>query len=177
MVAAGHHFARHGYSSVRLADIADDVGITPAMIVRYFGSKRSLFDAVVDPESVDAIRGRSSPREWAMRTIEYWQDPDLRTPVLALIRSLEVDDGQLLRAALDRRVVAPLTDVIHGEDADVRLRIASSLGLGFGLFTLGILLDPDRPPLPPEEVERYVPYLTNLFAICFDLEETPPTPT
>jgi len=46
--AAGQRFARAGYSHVTLKQIADDIGVTPALVVRYFGSKRSLFEDVAN---------------------------------------------------------------------------------------------------------------------------------
>ena len=173
---AGRHFARHGYSAVRLKDIAGEVGVTPAMVVRYFGSKRALFDAVARVEPRISVAGGMSTDELAMAMIRYWQDPDLRTPAMALIRSLEVEGGALFRATLRRQVIDPWSIVIRGEDADVRLRLAVALGLGFGLFGLGSLLDPelgnlldpDQPPLQDDEIKRFVPYLARLLAVCLD---------
>jgi AcrR family transcriptional regulator len=171
LFTAGRHFARRGYSAVTLRDIAEDVGVTPAMIVRYFGSKQALFEAVAHVEP-DILPVSEMPiEELARMTIEYWQDPDLRTPAIALLRSLELDGGELFRSELRHRVVGPLSDHISGEDADVRLRLATGLVTGFGLFGLGTLLDPDQAPLPDDEIKRFLPYLTRLLAVCLEPPE------
>src|SRR5882757_9116502 len=116
LVTAGRHFARNGYSAVTLRDIADDVGITPAMVVRYFGSKRALFEAVAHAESGElSVRRQMPVEERARRIIQYWQDPDVRTPMSALLRSLELDGGELFLGELERRVTSPLSELIHGE--------------------------------------------------------------
>jgi AcrR family transcriptional regulator len=103
LLTAGRHFARRGYSAVTLKDIADDVGVTPAMIVRYFGSKRALFKAAAHVEAASPPIGEMSAEERARALIRAWQDPDLRTPAIALIRSLERDGGELFEAELRRR--------------------------------------------------------------------------
>jgi len=176
LFTAGRHFARRGYAAVRLKDIADEVGVTPAMVVRYFGSKRELFDAVARVEPRTSVAGEMSTDELAIAVIRYWQDPDLRTPAMALLRSLEIEGGALFRATVRRQVIDPWSVVIRGENADVRLRLVVALSLGFGLFGLGSLLDPelgnlldpDQPPLQDDEIKRFTPYLARLLAVCLD---------
>jgi AcrR family transcriptional regulator len=41
--AAMHQFAQHGFRGARLGDIAADVGITRAAVLKHFGSKDELF--------------------------------------------------------------------------------------------------------------------------------------
>jgi AcrR family transcriptional regulator len=43
--AARHRFARDGYATTTLRDIADDAGVNVALISRYFASKEGLFAA------------------------------------------------------------------------------------------------------------------------------------
>jgi AcrR family transcriptional regulator len=167
LFTAGRHFARRGYAAVTLKDIAGEVGVTPAMVVRYFGSKRALFEAVARVEPAPTP-DRISAEELAESTAHYWQDPDLRTPAIALLRSLDLDGGKLFQAELQRRVIEPLSRLITGPDADVRLQLATAVGMGFGLFSTGLLVDPDQPPLPEQEIKRLVPYLAKLMAICLD---------
>jgi AcrR family transcriptional regulator len=167
LFTAGRHFARRGYSAVTLKDIADDVGITPAMIVRYFGSKRALFEAVVHVTPSTQL-DRMSPDELATRSLSYWQDPDLRTKAIALLRSLDLDGGELFQAELRNRITDPWSDLIRGPDADVRLRLVTGLLMGVGLFGLGTLLHPDQPPLPDEEIKRLIPYLARLLSRCLE---------
>jgi AcrR family transcriptional regulator len=46
--AATGRFAAESYEQVGMRDIARDVGVDPALISRYFGSKEELFRAVLD---------------------------------------------------------------------------------------------------------------------------------
>lgn len=48
LTAAEALFAEHGFAATSMRSIADRVGVTPAMIHYYFGSKMELFQAVVE---------------------------------------------------------------------------------------------------------------------------------
>lgn len=54
--AARHQFIRHGYEGARLQTIADQVGVTKAMIHYYFNTKQELFEQVY-VQSVKQIFG------------------------------------------------------------------------------------------------------------------------
>ncbi|MEU7870435.1 TetR family transcriptional regulator [Dactylosporangium sp. NPDC049140] len=53
--AARRRFARDGYSSATLRDIAEDAGVNVALIARYFESKEGLFEASLTA-AVDELR-------------------------------------------------------------------------------------------------------------------------
>ena len=42
LVAAAHLIAERGFSDTRIADVADRVGASPALVIYYFGTKDSL---------------------------------------------------------------------------------------------------------------------------------------
>lgn len=46
--AARERFAADGYERTTLRTVAADVGVDPAMVIRYFGSKQGLFTAAAD---------------------------------------------------------------------------------------------------------------------------------
>ncbi|MEW5869048.1 MAG: TetR/AcrR family transcriptional regulator [Chloroflexota bacterium] len=48
--AARRCFSREGYTGARVAEIAREAGVNPAVIYRYFAGKRELFDALEQPE-------------------------------------------------------------------------------------------------------------------------------
>lgn len=46
--AAGLAFATRPYREITLKDIAEDAGVSAPLIIKYFGSKEQLYDALVD---------------------------------------------------------------------------------------------------------------------------------
>lgn len=174
--AAGRRFAQVGYSHVTLKEIADDVGITPALIIRYFGSKEGLFRAVAQDTAgheppVPAISDdiSSLAERFAGFLIAYWQDEDARWPVMAVVRSLDVEGtAAMFRQEIERRTLAPWWTRINGDDAEIRLRLLTGLMMGLGLFGFGMLLDPDQPKLPEHEAAAMARYLSAMISVCLD---------
>jgi TetR/AcrR family fatty acid metabolism transcriptional regulator len=41
-------FCKKGYASTRMADVAREAGVSYGLVYHYFGSKRALFDTIVD---------------------------------------------------------------------------------------------------------------------------------
>ena len=48
LAAARARFGAEGYERTTLRAIAGDVGVDPALVIRYFGSKQQLFAAAAD---------------------------------------------------------------------------------------------------------------------------------
>ncbi|MFG1667697.1 TetR/AcrR family transcriptional regulator [Streptomyces sp. Y7] len=169
---AVQRFARVGYAHVTLKEIADDVGVTPAMIVRYFGSKLGLFKAVVGDNAgscpvVPTDKPHGDLAELVARdTVSYWDDENSRWTAMAVVRSLEVPEtAALFREEIQSRIIGPGNSVIAGgEDAEIRLRLLAGVIMGAGLIGLGALLEPDRPKLSHDEFECVVRCLTAMIA-------------
>jgi AcrR family transcriptional regulator len=164
LIAAGRRFARAGYAAVRLKDIADDVGVTAPLVIRYFGSKQALFREVARDESgpTIAMADLDGPLETlgqrlAAVVISYWLDPGAQFPSIALVRALEFDEAKsLFTAELTRRVVEPLSAVLQGPDAGLRASLIASQIMGFGMFDLGVLVEPDVAPPSDSEIEHLI---------------------
>lgn len=60
LVAAGRHFAAAGFAGASLREIADSAGTTHGLIRHHFGSKDTLWQAVVD-DFIDQIVARHQP--------------------------------------------------------------------------------------------------------------------
>jgi AcrR family transcriptional regulator len=173
LVAASRRFAGQGYARVTLKEIADDVGVTPAMVVRYFGTKIALFEAVASERQQPAL---ASPdlTEAARSLLRFWQSPVASAPAVALLRSLDLDDGALFHKEALRRVHEPWSEVLEGPDVDLRARLIGSIGMGIGLFALGALVDIGPRPLTADEIERITPYLAALLEVCVTGESRTP---
>ncbi|MDT7692266.1 MAG: hypothetical protein QOI75_1633 [Pseudonocardiales bacterium] len=164
LLAAGHRFARAGYAAVRLKDIADDVGVTAPLIVRYFGSKESLFREVatdeggptIDKADLDGPLDSLGIRLAAM-LVPYWLDRTFHFPAIALVRSLDFEEAKVLFAAeFTRRLLEPLAQVLPGPDAQLRAKLIAAQVMGVGLFGLGVLIEPDVAPPSAAELDRLI---------------------
>ncbi|MFC5994349.1 TetR family transcriptional regulator [Pseudonocardia hispaniensis] len=186
LVAAGRRFARAGYAAVTLKDIADDVGVTAPLVVRYFGSKHNLFREVARIEGgpdIDAA-DLAGPLETlgarlARQIVAYWLDPGISFPAIALVRSLDVEEAKTLFVEeVNRRLVDPLAATLPGPDAWLRARLVAAQAIGFGLFAFGTLLEPDtRLPAAPEvEAEEIVRLLGAALQACITPAGSPSPP-
>lgn len=169
LAVAGRRFAREGFSKVSLHQIASEVGVTAAMVIHHFGSKAGLFAAVARDEwglEKAAHAVPSNPPAMAEHIVKYWADTDARSPSLALVRSLDDPNAvELFRTELDRRIVSVWWPALSGPDLDERLRLVAGLIMGFGYFTTGALLDPDAPPMAPEERAVMAKYLERMIEV------------
>jgi len=97
--------AKSNYQKMRVADIADLVGVSEAAIYKYFPTKKSLFLTVLKYMSDKLINSLTSVLEGETDTIEAlhkaasaFADPDINPPDHVRIRSkaiAEVDDPEI----------------------------------------------------------------------------------
>ena len=93
LAAARRAFSRAPIGRVTLRRIADDAGVDPALVARYFGSKASLFTEAVDGPDLDdsdletALYGRLEDLPAALaRHVLHCQGADF-DPLVALLHS------------------------------------------------------------------------------------------
>jgi AcrR family transcriptional regulator len=164
LLAAGRRFARAGYAAVRLKDIADDVGVTAPLVIRYFGSKEALFREVATDEGGPTIdrADLDGPRETlghrlAVLLVAYWLDRARNFPSVALVRSLDFEEAKALFVSeFARRLLTPLSEALPGPDAALRARLVASQFMGIGLFGLGVLIEPDVSTPDEAQLDRMV---------------------
>lgn len=133
-------FTRDGYDHVGVRDVTAVVGVDPALIIRYFGSKEKLFAEAVAGRfalSEGLLEGeRSGLGERLARYVLSSKEGKEGEfdPLLALLRSAPNERAAaLLREALDERFVRPLARWMGGERAEERagLIVANLFGLAF----------------------------------------------
>src|ERR1700682_3334674 len=64
-------FARDGFDRTSIRDIAADVGVDQALVIRYFGSKERLFSAASSPEPKTYGIFEGPPDELADRLLDW----------------------------------------------------------------------------------------------------------
>lgn len=96
LIAAKHLFARQGFGSTGVRQIAEQAGVNPAMINYYFGTKQGLLDAVLG-QYFDAI----APQAMAAITRDQNLRDQLREIVTAFTKLFR-DDLELVRVLVSQ---------------------------------------------------------------------------
>jgi AcrR family transcriptional regulator len=138
--AARSSFAQKGYAGTTIRAVAGGAGVDAALVHHYFGAKEDLFLAAlhipVDPRQVvpavfdDGLEGAG---ERLLRLfLSVWDDPDVRRPLLAVVRTSLGQDGpaELLQGGLMATIFTPLREKLPGPDADRRAQLAASQLVG-----------------------------------------------
>jgi AcrR family transcriptional regulator len=134
--AARHLLARHAHADITLKAVAERAGVSPPLILKYFGNKDTLFARVMSFESdADALLdapldqlGRHMVRHVLVSQSRQGADPLLRI----VFAPLHGAQGDILRANFRTQVTERLTACLTGPDAGLRaeLAVAALLGLG-----------------------------------------------
>ncbi|MFE5243470.1 MULTISPECIES: TetR/AcrR family transcriptional regulator [unclassified Streptomyces] len=172
--AARRLFGAHGYKGVGVRAIAADAGVTPGLVMAYFGTKDGLFrEAVGDGAGVSgdllaAAAGEPGdlPCALARAYLDRWDRLPADDPWPALIRSAvsHPPSAGLLRTILDRQVGEPLAQVLGtGADADVRTSVVRSVL--FGVIMERYLFAHE--PAASVPTEEFAAALTDVLATAF----------
>lgn len=134
--AARHLLARHAHADITLKAVAERAGVSPPLILKYFGNKDALFARVMSFETdADALLdapldglGRHMVRHVLVSQSRQGADPLLRI----VFAPLHGAQGDILRANFRTQVTERLTARLTGPDAGLRaeLAVAALLGLG-----------------------------------------------
>jgi AcrR family transcriptional regulator len=124
LAAARKRFLRDAYDQVGLRAIAGDVGVDPALIPRYFGSKEGLFAEVLASTTQDPMEVLAGDRAtFGIRVATAMLGPSRRaSDRMAFIQlvtrsSASPTASKLVREHIERRFVVPLARWLGGERA------------------------------------------------------------
>ncbi|MFG3720641.1 TetR family transcriptional regulator [Streptomyces massasporeus] len=166
--AARHLLARHAHGDITLKAVADRAGVSPPLILKYFGNKDTLFARVMSFES-DAEALLAAPLEdlgpHMVRHVLVSQSEQGADPLLRIVFApLHGEQGDILRANFRTQVTDRLTARLTGPDAGLRAELAVATLLGLGVM-YGIARGTEvRAHAVDTLVDRYAPtvqaYLT-----------------
>ena len=143
-------FARHGYATTTVRDIADAAGVNVALINRYFASKEGLFEACLDSAVAELRREEPVGVEGlgaaiAHRLAGSTTKDQLPEAMLLLLRSAgdaRIDEirRNVLRAMSERLAAAAGSGSPEGDDTLLRAEIvlAALLGITMVRASLGV---------------------------------------
>lgn len=134
-----------GYSNVSLREIAQGAGVDVALVSRYFGSKRGLFEATLQDAFATPVA--SGPETLVDTVVEMFvQAPrgGEMPSILQLIQTnaSDAEVGDLVRDAHARDMQAKLVMTI-GDDARAALFMSILIGFGVAEKTLRLRGIPD----------------------------------
>ncbi|QNS02514.1 TetR/AcrR family transcriptional regulator [Streptomyces xanthii] len=159
--ATRYLLARHAQSDITLKAIADRAGVSPPLILKYFGNKDALLAHTMDFESdVDALLdaplqdlGRHMVRSVLTSQAGNGTDPILRIAFAPLHGA----QGEILRANFRAQVTERLATRLTGPDAGLRAELAVAALLGLGVV-YGLARGPHVRAVDLEDVvTRYGP--------------------
>jgi AcrR family transcriptional regulator len=135
--AARHLLARHAHADITLRAVAERAGVSPPLILKYFGNKDALFARVMSFETdADALLdapldglGRHMVRHVLVSQSLQGADPLLRI----VFAPLHGEQGDILRANFRTQVTERLTARLTGPDAGLRAELALAALLGLGV--------------------------------------------
>lgn len=136
--AARHLLARQAHADITLKAVADRAGVSPPLILKYFGNKDTLFSQVMSFET-DAVTlldaplaelGRHMVRHVLVSQTEQGADPVLRI----VFAPLHGEQGDILRANFRTQVTERLAGRLDGPDAGLRAELAVGALLGLGVM-------------------------------------------
>ncbi|WP_020138616.1 TetR family transcriptional regulator [Streptomyces sp. 351MFTsu5.1] len=159
--AARFLLARTPHADITLKAVADRAGVSPPLIVKYFGNKDTLFARVMSFESdaaalLDApldYLGRHMVRHVLTSQLERGADPLLRIA----FAPVQGEHGDILRVNFRTQVVERLAERLTGPEAGLRAELAVGTLLGLGVM-YGIARGTElRARAVEDVVDRYAP--------------------
>jgi AcrR family transcriptional regulator len=161
--AARYLLARHAHTDITLKAIADRAGVSPPLVLKYFGNKDALFARVMSFDAdTDALLdapleelGGHMVRHLLVSQTEQGSDPMLRI----VFAPLQGELGDILRANFRTQVSDRLADRLTGPEAGLRAELAVSALLGLGVM-YGIARGTHLRATAIEDIiERYAPFV------------------
>ena len=136
--AAIRRFTRDGYDDVGTRDVAGDVGIDAALVVRYFGSKEALFEAAIDACFDEEHFWEGDRADFGRRLAEELvfgdKKPGKLKGLLIILRSMgSAKAEEVVQRSCVQDFMQPLTDWLGGDDAPVRARLMAGVLMGMSI--------------------------------------------
>lgn len=163
-------FARDGYDGTSVRDVAGDVGVDPALVFRYFGSKSGLFTEAMATSSDPVVLPDGPVEELPAKLLhqlvfEDWSEYAGEHPLIAMLRSAGHEDT---KDRLRQQVCAGYLDVLSGlagdaADKNLRTELFGAWLLGIGILRTAV----GTPTLEKATEEELAPHLEAVVEALF----------
>lgn len=156
LAAARNRFGNDGYERTTLRKVAADVGVDPAMVIRYFGSKEELFTAAADltlnlPDLTGA-RGADLAAALIPRFLEVWEQDGT---FLALLRAAMSSPTAAARMReIFAAQVAPTAAAVAPDHPQERAALLGAFIIGMATSRC-VLETPGLPEMSQQDLVRW----------------------
>jgi AcrR family transcriptional regulator len=139
--AATIRFGQESYDRVGLREIALDVGVDAALIVRYFGSKEGLLTECLGVAVFPAVVTQGKRSEFGANLMAVFDDDQTHQVELnslkLLLRCATIPALEpILKQIVHERLMLPFIEWLGGDDAPLRAQIINLLAMGASLQPL-----------------------------------------
>jgi len=136
LAAASVAFARQGYARTGIREIAREAGVASSLLVRYFGTKATLFSealvhAIHDASVFTHDRDRFGKSMVALMTEASGSGPTGRLVAMTVLAMADPESADVARKVIKRYAIEPLADWLGEPDATERATSMYVLMLGF----------------------------------------------
>jgi AcrR family transcriptional regulator len=128
-------FAADGYEATTIRGVAEEAGIDPSMVMRYFGGKEGLFAAAASfdlhlPDLVSMPRAQRGKR-LAQHFLRIWEQESAGSGLAILLRAAATTPAARERLlSIFRKQVLPAVAAVAPDAAGARAALISSQLLG-----------------------------------------------
>ncbi|GAB3947271.1 TetR/AcrR family transcriptional regulator [Kribbella albertanoniae] len=138
-------FARDGYDGTSVRDVAGDVGVDPALVFRYFGSKSGLFSDAMATSQEAVVLPDGPVEELPAKLLhqlvfEDWAEYAGEHPLIAMLRSASHEDMRdRVRQQVCDGYLGVLSELAEGnDDKDLRTELFGAWLLGIGILRTAV---------------------------------------
>lgn len=163
-------FARDGYDGTSVRDVAGDVGVDPALVFRYFGSKSGLFTEAMagssDPVVLPDGPVEDLPAKLLRQLVfEDWSEYAGEHPLIAMLRSAGHEDTKdRIRRQVCEGYLGVLSTLADGtDDKDLRTELFGAWLLGIGILRTAV----GTPTLAKATEDDLMPHLEKVAEALF----------
>lgn len=137
-------FSEKGYDATGTREIAACANVNAALVARYFGSKKELFEAAILPafDISEFLELENDAFPSVVANLFATKPPkEPFDPITALLKSAgSAEVGDVVRSAMMDQAIAPMTLKLTGRNPEQRAAVIFALLAGFDLFrrTIGV---------------------------------------
>jgi len=155
LAAAQQAFSTVGYSQAGIRDIAEMVGVSSTILLRYFGSKAGLFEAALFDILDVGLMIPDDRSRFGRRIAGLLAHPQLDYSPHGMIglATGDPDAREIATRALRERALAPLAEWLGPPNAEARAMQVITLCTGFVLYTYQLKVIPVPEGGHPQMIE------------------------